>query len=75
MRNLLLRIAVVLATFSRRATDALTIRYRALTAQPTAGSGDIPWTAIIMVGAAVLATAVIVLLTTFVNGQLAKLPQ
>ena len=75
MPNVLLRIAIVISATTRRFTDALTVRYRTLTAQPTAGSSEIPWTAIIMVGSAVIAVAVLAFVGPWVTAQLAKLPQ
>lgn len=49
-------------------------RLRRLTAEPESGLDDAAFKAILMVGGAVLALAIIALITVFVNGYLSKLP-
>lgn len=57
-----------------RADVALRERVERLREQQESGLEQATWTAIIAVGGAVLAIAIIALITAFVNGYLGKLP-
>jgi hypothetical protein len=56
------------------ARASVTGRLQRLTAEPESGLDDAAFKAILMVGGAVLALAIIALITAFVNGYLSKLP-